>query len=88
MLWVRKSMAADDTSPSVAEDQYNEIISSGETWTTADPETMLEEVEDTPKSELRPTLGARQVQALLEQVTGELDELLRRRSADAYFPLV
>ncbi len=31
---------------------------------------MLEEDDDTPKSELRPTLGARQVQALLEQVTG------------------
>lgn len=58
-----------------ADDQYNEIISSGDTWTISDTDTMLEEDDDTPKSELRPTLGARQVQALLEQVTDRYTSL-------------
>lgn len=58
-----------------AEEQYNQIISSGESWTIADSETMFEQSEDTPKSELRPTLGAQQVQALLEQVTDRYSSL-------------
>jgi hypothetical protein len=54
----------------VTDDQFNEIITSPDSWTIADPDIFDDDQDGLPRSELRPTVGARQVQALVEQVTG------------------
>ncbi len=53
--------------PIVAEDQYNVIINDSDAWTVS------EEVDlGSLSRDLRPTVSARRVKSLIEQVTGEL----------------
>lgn len=56
----------------VAENQMNEIISSSEAWTISEDLTD----EEIASSGLRPTVSARQVKALIEQLTGQFLESL------------
>ncbi len=54
-----------------ADEQFAEAISSAETWTIADADAGTASGDAGWLSDLKPTIGARQVQALLEQVTGQ-----------------
>jgi hypothetical protein len=59
----------------VADDQYNDIISSDEAWTIVDPESTGhsqggDDGDGAPEADYRPTMGARKVKALIEQVAG------------------
>lgn len=58
------------------DEQYNEIVSSPEAWTLVDAAEGLDletENQKTDRAAYRPTRGARQVKALVDQVTGEID---------------
>ena len=52
---------------SVAENQMHEIISSSDAWTICEDLTD----EEITSSGLKPTVSARQVKALIEQLTGQ-----------------
>ena len=55
----------------VVDDQYNEIISSGDAWLVA------EEVNgDDALNDLKPTNSSRRIKSLVEQVTGQLTPIL------------
>ena len=55
----------------VVDDQYNEIISSGDAWLVA------EEVNgDDALHDLKPTNSSRRIKSLVEQVTGQLTPIL------------
>ncbi|KAJ9116397.1 hypothetical protein QFC22_004839 [Naganishia vaughanmartiniae] len=63
-----------------ADDQFNEIISSEEAWmivpldsTAAGIDQFDEQHEVAAEAEYRPTMGARKIKALIEQVAGSLD---------------
>ena len=53
--------------PVVAENQMQEIISSSDAWTISEDLTD----EEITSSGLKPTVSARQVKALIEQLTGQ-----------------
>jgi hypothetical protein len=58
---------------SVADDQFSDIISSDEAWTIVEPEIVAEgETNEAFEADYRPTMGARKVKALIEQVAGEI----------------
>ena len=55
----------------VVDDQYNEIISSGDAWLVA------EEINgDDALHDLKPTNSSRRIKSLVEQVTGQLTPIL------------
>lgn len=69
----------------VADDQFNDIISSEEAWTIVDPESIghsegSEDGNEAPEADYRPTMGARKVKALVEQVAGMLLVRVNSRS--------
>jgi RAD50-interacting protein 1 len=59
----------------VALDQYNEIISSADAWAIADDEIPSDESGGALSRELKPTVSARRLKALVEQVTDRYSPL-------------
>lgn len=55
----------------VVDDQYNEIISSGDAWLVAE-----EANSDDALHDLKPTNSSRRIKSLVEQVTGQLIPVL------------
>lgn len=56
---------------SVAMDQYMDIISASDAWLIADENDAEEDEGHVAISDIKPTVSARRVRALVEQVTGE-----------------
>lgn len=57
----------------VAMEQYEELSASSEAWTLVDPNvTEGEEAEGSRKKDFKPTMAARQLRSLIEQVAGKL----------------